>query len=203
MNFEDSLTEEQRKLNLKNKYAAEKYFGILDENGKVVKKGYVLHHLDSSLRTENVDRYIQWNINDLILISKSEHSKLHYNDRLINAWKGRHHSDESKLKIGKSNSIALKGHIPTNKGKKCYTNGVNNIYLSDDEVVPLGYYLGQLESCRVTMTEEVRNKLSISHSKPHNHITNNGRKWFTNGVDSKMLFEDEVPEGWYKGRKIK
>ena len=31
-------------------------------------------------------------------------------------WRGRHHTEESKRKIGLSNSIALKGNIPWNKG---------------------------------------------------------------------------------------
>lgn len=198
--FEDILTLEQKQLNLKNKYKAEKYFGIIDDSGKVIKRGYVLHHKDPELRHKDINRYIQWNSEDLELKTRSEHSKLHYDNRLVNSWKGNHHSEESKNKIGNANKIALLGHSPGNKNKFCFTDGKHNIYLDSNEQIPEGYYKGQLDSCH-KMTAEIKYKLSLAHKgKSHNHKTNNNRKWYNDGNTSRMFFDNEIPEGFVKGR---
>lgn len=66
----------------------------------MAKPGYVLHHKDETLRHENPDRYNEWNPEDLVMITSSEHTRLHH------IWK--HHSiltDEQRKKI----SNALKG----------------------------------------------------------------------------------------------
>ena len=45
-------------------------------NGKA-KRGYVLHHKDWSLRHNDLKRYLEWRIDDLEMMTKSEHMKLH------------------------------------------------------------------------------------------------------------------------------
>ena len=69
-----------------------------------------------------------------------------YHEINENAFKGKRHTEDSKRKIGKANSLHQKG-----EGNSQY-----------------------------------------------------GTMWITNGVDSKrMKKEESIPEGWYKGRKIK
>lgn len=55
---------------------------------------YVLHHKDETLRHNNPVRYDEWNIDDLIPMTKSEHIK-HHNS-------GKHLTDEHKSKVGKA-----------------------------------------------------------------------------------------------------
>lgn len=40
--------------------------------------GYVLHHVDMELKKNNIERYIEWNLEDLQLMKKGEHIKLHH-----------------------------------------------------------------------------------------------------------------------------
>ena len=42
------------------------------------KKGYCLHHKDETLKYENPERYKEWNPEDLVMISISEHARLHH-----------------------------------------------------------------------------------------------------------------------------
>lgn len=67
------LTKEQIKISRHNKSLAWKHF-CQQEKGK---RGYVLHHIDVTLRNNNIDRYIMWNIDDLVMMTKSDHTKLH------------------------------------------------------------------------------------------------------------------------------
>ena len=63
-----------------------------------VPKGYVLHHIDPSWRKNDPERYIQWNLEDLELMTKSEHSRLHGTGE-NNPMYGKHHTEESKDKM--------------------------------------------------------------------------------------------------------
>lgn len=61
-------------------------------------KGYVLHHKDPAMKTTNIERYILWLPEDLELMTKAEHVKLHRT--------GTHHTDHTKwlmrqAKLGK------------------------------------------------------------------------------------------------------
>ena len=40
--------------------------------------GYVLHHVDMELKTKDIERYIEWRLEDLQLMKKGEHIKLHH-----------------------------------------------------------------------------------------------------------------------------
>ena len=65
------MTKEQKYKNYKNHKKAREYFGIEGE------KNLVLHHIDWTLRHNNIERYIEWNPEDLVVMTKSEHRKLH------------------------------------------------------------------------------------------------------------------------------
>ena len=49
--------------------------------------------------------------------------------------------------------------------------------------------------------QETKDKISIS-VKGKNNI-NYGKKWYTDGVSSKLIKSNEVPLGWYKGRTLR
>lgn len=65
------MTREQLTISTRNNRRARKYFGIYGN------KDLVLHHVDWTMRHNNIERYIQWNIEDLVVMTKSEHRKLH------------------------------------------------------------------------------------------------------------------------------
>lgn len=93
------MTEEQKRISRKNRRLAWKHFWP-EGNGKP-KKGYVLHHVDITLRHSNIERYILWRIEDLVLMSLSEHSKLH-NSGENHPNFGKHFSEETRRKISES-----------------------------------------------------------------------------------------------------
>ena len=117
----DSLTKEQRKIYNHCRHSALKYFNV--------QKGYVLHHKDDTLMLTNINRYIEWRPEDLVVMTLSEHSKLHNTGLVrseetrekmskakkgIQTWLGKHHSEETKKKISKAN----KGRQLTEEQKK-------------------------------------------------------------------------------------
>ena len=114
------MTKEQERISELNKQKAWDYFVSIGAIPKDAKKySYNLHHIDPSWRHNDVERYIQWNIPDLIPMTTSEHTKLHWKldyEGRCNSLKGHGHScsEETKNKISES----LKGNIPWNKGLK-------------------------------------------------------------------------------------
>lgn len=61
-----------------------------------VPKGYHLHHINDTLRYSDVERYIQWNPEDLVILSASEHARLHMTGKKL--------SDNVKEKMQLSHS---------------------------------------------------------------------------------------------------
>lgn len=51
------------------------------EGKGIPKPGYVLHHKDPSLRHTDITRYEQWNPDDLVMMTRAEHTKLHQTDK--------------------------------------------------------------------------------------------------------------------------
>ena len=112
------LTREQENLSARNRYATGKLLNV--------PKGCVLHHVDENMRHENVERYIQWRPEDVVIMTKQEHMSLHQSgEKNINCripftperlkkmsevmtgdknpnW-GKPRSEETKKKIGDSN----------------------------------------------------------------------------------------------------
>ena len=121
MNFRDTLTDEQRKTFRHCLYEATKYFNV--------PKGSVLHHKDITLKETNLERYIQWLPEDLVVMTKEEHIKLHHTgakrseetrkkmseaDKGKQKWLGKHHTEEAKQKI----SEAHKGKVLSEEHRK-------------------------------------------------------------------------------------
>ena len=118
------LTKEQRKISDANHKKAAEFFKL--------QKGWVLHHIDPSWRHNDIERYIQWNIEDLVMMTNEEHTRLHK--------KGCHHSEETKDKISQYNKThGIKP--PSQKGKHWYTNGVINKLCA---TCPDGFVPGQV-----------------------------------------------------------
>ena len=91
----------------------------------------------------------------------------------LSARYGKKCSEETKRKM----SEAKKGITPWNKGKK------------------------------ENLSEETRKKMSdrmksIPHLRKLSEAIK-GRIWVTNGIDSKFVFIDEIPDGYKKGRIMK
>lgn len=64
--------------------------------------GLVLHHKDPTMRYNNPERYKQWNPEDLVVMTRAEHVKLHHTGISKKAWnKGKHniYTDETKAKM--------------------------------------------------------------------------------------------------------
>jgi hypothetical protein len=61
------------------KKKAYQHFGLVFGNSN----GFVLHHKDSSLKKENPKRYKEWRIEDLVVMTSSEHAKLHNTGKII------------------------------------------------------------------------------------------------------------------------
>ena len=83
------MTREQYNISQKNRRKAAKYFNL--------QKGYCMHHKDTSLKHENIKRYIQWNPEDLVVLTKEEHCALHH--------KGDNHHGEKNPMYGKKSPL--------------------------------------------------------------------------------------------------
>ena len=90
------LTQEQERISRENNERAWQWFEL---NLGISRIGKHLHHLDTSLRHTNIKRYIQWFPFDLVVVTPSEHMKLHSKDS-HNTWKNK-----------------IKGRIWQNNGK--------------------------------------------------------------------------------------
>lgn len=142
------MTREQELISNKNKKKAWAYFV---EQGQIPKNvgrwEYVLHHVDESLRHNNIERYILWLPEDLVVMDYGEHTRYHHkgkhkeyvwsekrNKAISDAKKGHEVTQHTREKI----SSTLKGKCPSydvilkgaeaaaisNRGKHYYNNGV-------------------------------------------------------------------------------
>lgn len=64
------FTDEQYAICEKNRLKARKRLNV--------PKGYQLHHIDENLRYTDIDRYILWLDEDLVIMSNAEHCKHHH-----------------------------------------------------------------------------------------------------------------------------
>jgi len=107
----------------------------------------VLHHKDPSLKYRDLKRYEEWNVEDLVVMKRSEHQSYHMkinnpksggNKGEDNPMYGKIHSEESKRKMSKARlGIRTKG----SKGMHWYNNGQDNVLAYE---CPNGYIKGRL-----------------------------------------------------------
>jgi len=150
------MTKEQKSISNHNKYLAWKHF-YPEGNGKP-KKGHVLHHVDITLRHSNVERYILWLIEDLVLMSLSEHSKLH-NSGKNNPFFGKHFSEEARRKISETKKGKPNPHKgPSEEVRKKISEALKGRCFSEERKRKLsearkGHFV----------SEETKRKMSASH----------------------------------------
>lgn len=166
------FTKEQESISLKNRVKAAEYFK-LNELNKDNPYAYVMHHKDPSLKHNDIERYIQWNIEDLEVMDFKEHSSLHH--------KGKTLSEETKRKISES----LKGRTSPNKGKHLipWNKGKSGIYSE--------------ETKRKISEASKGRKHSEEQNRKMSEIISNLR-WYTNGEVN--VRRRECPEGFRPGR---
>lgn len=124
------MTEEQKSISRKNRSIARK---ILNPP-----KGYCMHHIDPSWKTKDIERYIQWNIDDLVVMSNSEHTKYHCQFReYVSGEKSPHYghkmSDETRQIISDAN-IGNKNACGKRSEETCknISNSLTGRNLSDE-----------------------------------------------------------------------
>lgn len=111
-----------------------------------------------------------------------------------NGMYGKTLSESSRKKI--SERLKEINHKP-NKGKKFDDNWKN--HLSESHREEKAYWFGKHHS------EESKEKIrqARKNQKNLNLTSAKGKHWFTNGVNSKMFFDGEQPDGWIRGRAHK
>ena len=75
----------------KNPRKAKAWEHFYPEGHGYAKEGYVLHHVDETMKNNDWERYKKWNPEDLVMITREEHSHLHHKDKVA--------SDETKQRI--------------------------------------------------------------------------------------------------------
>lgn len=106
------LTKEQKRISWHYRRIAREHFF-----GKGGGKGWCLHHKDETLRERDIDRYIQWRIEDLVPMTMCEHS--HHHDIGNKHNLGHHCSDETKRKISDRNTNhPKKSHVVSQYSKE-------------------------------------------------------------------------------------
>lgn len=118
---------------------------------------------------------------------------------------GEERAKELKSKLSDSHM----DHIPWNKGTKGEVIAWNKGLETPEEVKekqsqakkerPVRYWKGK------TFSDEHKRKLAEARKgKPPANKGITGKHWYTNGIEDKQYFPEEVPEGWVKGRnKVK
>lgn len=99
-------------------------------HGKGGKKTWEIHRQEMSLMVseKNKRNWIEGKFN------------CHYGHK---RWVGKKHKEESKKKIGESNSLKQKGEKNSQFGTCWITNGIKNKKLKKDDIIPNGWLLGR------------------------------------------------------------
>ena len=190
MSKSKEMTREQYNISQRNRYYAVKYFESTGELPKHREKyEYAIHHKDESLRHNDVERYIQWNIEDLEVVKFDDHTKEHHTGKYVSEetkqklsdWqkgtskpylRGKKRSEETKKKI--SESLTGKKRPPRSEEFKEKMRNRDTSYMQ---------------------TEEYKRKVSESLK---------GQLYFTNGeINIRKYAHEEIPEGFYRGRTKK
>ena len=108
------MTQEQKKLNQKNHDKAAEFFCL--------QRGWVLHHINSDWKRNDIERYIQWNVEDLVMMTRQEHQRWHSTHDP--QWRARVFTKERAAKISK----ARKGQPSNTKGKHWHIENGRHVY---------------------------------------------------------------------------
>lgn len=170
---------------------------------------WCLHHVDQKLKYEDIDRYNEWRIEDLVPMTTTEHMKLHA--------KNRHHTEESKKKI----SQTLKGHEVSEETRKKIGDacrgrqnpktsaGLKEYFKTHDSWIKGKHHT---EESKKKMSERLKGenhplfgkhrseetKRKISEAQRGKPNGQKGLRWFNDGT--KNIKALECPEGFVPGR---
>lgn len=189
------FTKRQKGISQHNRNLARKHF-FGSTSGK---PGWILHHVDETMKERDPERYIQWNIEDLVPMTKSEHVSHH---KMGNKYMlGKHHSEETiqKIKEAKSDisdetreniSSALIGRRPSAEARAKMSKAK----------------IGNKNHLGKKCSEESRERMRQSHlGKPLADETKaklsevrKGMKFWNDGV--RNVRSRECPEGFVPGK---
>ena len=147
------MTKEQAAISRKNKDNTRKALGIYG------KRNLVLHHINTEWRHNDIERYIQWNIEDVIIMDRGEHTRLHQTGHI-----------KTPEQIEKQRN-SMKGRTPWNKGKQASEETKKKLSEA---------HKGK------KLSEETKRKMGEASKQRHNNLN---RHYYTNGVVNKMAFE--------------
>lgn len=155
--------------------------------------GYVLHHKDPSWKTNEPERYAQWNVEDLIMLSNEEHTRLHQTGR-----KGYTLSDETRKKM----SLARQGdknpiHTLTPEQMKARGEKISVKVKAWQENNPNAKDFYKIIAAKAYDIPEDRLKAMLDKRRQKML----GKVWINDGVTEKLISKDEeIPYKWRFGR---
>ena len=161
------------------------------------KQGWVLHHKDTSLKTNDLERYAEWRIEDLVPMTKSGHISLH------NCMRKGQMSDSTKRKI--SEKAKLRDHtVQCNAmhkalaGSHWWNNGIVNKCVK--ECPGPEWKKGKLDASRCYGKKNgMYKKHHTAAVRRRQSIAMTGKIFWNNGVENRR--SRECPgEGWKEGR---
>lgn len=145
-----------------------------------VENGWILHHKDPLWKTEDIDRYNAYNIDDLIPMTRGEHNKIHEH------FHGHKHTEETKLKQAKFAT----GRIFSNETRQKLSKIHKNKKFSEE-------HNKKISKAKIGthLSEETKRKISEARIGSHTGL---GFVWWNDGkVNTRAL---KCPgEGWKRG----
>lgn len=187
------MTKEERRISTKNNKLAWEHFWPEGE-GKA-KEGYHLHHVDESLRDSDVERYIEWNVEDLVMVTMEEHNSIHKKGNHYHL--GKKHSVETKQKIGDANKGRLLG-IPKSEEHKRKISASRKGKTAGENNWRYGTHLSDKEKENLSLLNS--GEKNPFFGKHHSDKTLNAlksKRWWNNGKVN--VFQEVCPEGFVNG----
>jgi hypothetical protein len=117
-----------------NEKHKDKFFEIAAKNAKLNGKKGNLKFIEL-MKNDN------WKMNQ---IKKQSIGQKKHCENYGGYFSNKKHTEKSKQKIGKTNSLKLKGENNSQYGTHWITNGVNNKKIKKDAIIPNGWYYGRI-----------------------------------------------------------
>lgn len=158
--------------------------------------GYVLHHKDPLWKKNEPERYAQWNVEDLIMLTNEEHTRLHQTGRT-----GYTLSDETRKKMslsrqGDKNPI----HTLTPEQMKARGEKISLKVKAWQENNPDAMIFYKIIAAKAYDIPEDRLKAMLD--KRRQKMLE--KIWINNGVIERLISKDEeIPCEWKLGRLVK